>query len=183
MPPSSTQEGSEGPAAGSHTGPYSSSQTASPPPKAAPSTSRPPSTQARAASNSLPAYPSACTGHLPYAMPLPSCANAINECLAAPVLGYKVPLQWTRLCMSLHACCALQARPGKTAMTERNLFVLHVLQLLLGLAAAQPLLYGVSMRCWKLFLAVSALCHLYKASSKQQPAASSHMIRSLSRVD
>ena len=55
-------------------------------------------------------------------------------------------------------------------MTERNLFVLHALQLLLGLAAAQPLFWGVSARCWKLFLAVSALCHLYKARSALQPA-------------
>ena len=55
-------------------------------------------------------------------------------------------------------------------MTERNLFVLHALQLLLGLAAAQPLFWGVSARCWKLFLAVSALCHLYKASGTLHPA-------------
>ena len=55
-------------------------------------------------------------------------------------------------------------------MTERNLFVLHALQLLLGLAAAQPLFWGVSVRCWKLFLAVSALCHLYKASNALCPA-------------
>ena len=57
---------------------------------------------------------------------------------------------------------ALQARPGKTANTERNLFVLHVLQLLLGLGAVQPLFWLVSARSWKAFLAVSALCHLYK---------------------
>lgn len=59
-------------------------------------------------------------------------------------------------------CCDMQARPGKTAMTERNLFVLHVLQLLLGLGAVQPLFWLVSSRCWKLFLAISALCFLYK---------------------
>lgn len=58
--------------------------------------------------------------------------------------------------------CDLQARPGKTASTERNLFVLHVLQLLLGLGAVQPLFWLVSARSWKAFLAVSALCHLYK---------------------
>ena len=57
---------------------------------------------------------------------------------------------------------AVQARPGKTANTERNLFVLHVLQLLLGLGAVQPLFWLVSARSWKAFLAVSALCHLYK---------------------
>lgn len=56
----------------------------------------------------------------------------------------------------------MQGRPGKTANTERYLFVLHVLQLLLGLGAVQPLFWLVSARCWKAFLAVSALCHLYK---------------------
>ena len=56
----------------------------------------------------------------------------------------------------------MQARPGKTASTERNLFVLHVLQLVLGLGAVQPLFWLVSVRCWKAFLAVSALCHFYK---------------------
>ena len=47
-------------------------------------------------------------------------------------------------------------------MTERNLFILHVLQLVLGLGAAQPLFWLLSLRCWRLFLVVSALCHLYK---------------------
>lgn len=47
-------------------------------------------------------------------------------------------------------------------MTERNLFILHLLQLVLGLNAAQPLFWLLSLRCWRLFLAVSALCHLYK---------------------
>ena len=56
----------------------------------------------------------------------------------------------------------VQARQGKTANTERYLFVLHVLQLLLGLGTVQPLFWLVSARCWKAFLAVSALCHLYK---------------------
>lgn len=60
-------------------------------------------------------------------------------------------------------CCDMQARPpGKAATTERNLFVLHVLQLLLGLGAVQPLFWLVSSRCWKLFLAISAICFLYK---------------------
>ncbi|CAL5220522.1 g2554 [Coccomyxa viridis] len=59
-----------------------------------------------------------------------------------------------------------KARPGKTASTERNLFVLHVLQLLLGLGAVQPLFWLVSARSWKAFLAVSALCHLYKVIIK-----------------
>ena len=40
--------------------------------------------------------------------------------------------------------------------------MLHVLQLLLGLGAVQPLFWLVSARSWKAFLAVSALCHFYK---------------------
>lgn len=62
----------------------------------------------------------------------------------------------------------MQVRPGKTAITERNLFVLHVLQLLLGLGAVQPLFGLAAYRCWKLFLGISALCHLYKVSWNQR---------------
>ncbi len=58
----------------------------------------------------------------------------------------------------------MQARPGTSAKIERNLFVLHVLQLLLGLGVVQPLSYPVSTCCWEAFLAVSAVHYFYKVS-------------------
>ena len=56
----------------------------------------------------------------------------------------------------------MQALPITSAGTERCLFVLEVLRLLLGLGAVQPLFWLVSTWCSFAFLAVSLIYHLFK---------------------
>ncbi|CAL5220521.1 g2553 [Coccomyxa viridis] len=57
-----------------------------------------------------------------------------------------------------------EVRPEPSAKVERILFVLHVLQLLLGLGVVQPFSSLVSTCCWDAFLAVSAIYHFYKVN-------------------
>ena len=56
----------------------------------------------------------------------------------------------------------MQAMRNTPAQTQRNMFMMHVLQLLLGLGAVQPLSRVVSVLCWKAFTVLSALTHYYK---------------------
>ena len=61
----------------------------------------------------------------------------------------------------------LRHRPGP----QDALFALHVALLVLGLAAAQPVMWTLSARAWRWFLATSALTHAYKVGQWGAPHA------------
>ena len=90
----------------------------------------------------------------------------VSACLLTPSAHYARTLSLGRV-TPIHSegwfrRCTVQVRPEPSAKVERILFVLHVLQLLLGLGVVQPFSSLVSTCCWDAFLAVSAIYHFYK---------------------